>query len=124
MSYLGENIKKLRISHGLTQAQLGEKIGVAESTVSLYEAGKREPDIETIKQIANFFGVSTDDLLGLETKPTKKVHLSPDQATDDPELKEKLVKYAKYYQVAEEAADKKISPERLRLLIKVLEEDQ
>ena len=37
---------------------------MTQQRISAYEKGKREPDIETIKQLANFFGVTTDFLLG------------------------------------------------------------
>ena len=64
MTNLGRNIKKLREERGLTQFQLGEKIGLAESTISLYESGKREPNLETLQLFADFFGKSVDQLLG------------------------------------------------------------
>ncbi|CQR73349.1 HTH-type transcriptional regulator Xre [Sporomusa ovata DSM 2662] len=64
MSTLGINIRRFRDKFGLTQSQLGEKIGVAESTISLYESGKREPDLATLQNIANFFKVTIDHLLG------------------------------------------------------------
>lgn len=57
-------IKELRKDKGLTMKQFGEQIGMAESTISLYEAGKRQPDIETLNKIANYFNVTTDYLLG------------------------------------------------------------
>ena len=56
-------IRTLRKDKGLTMKQFGERIGMAESTISLYESGKRQPDNETLKKIADFFDVSTDYLL-------------------------------------------------------------
>ena len=64
MPTLGSIIRRLRDDNGLTQAKLGEKLGVAESTISLYESDKREPDVATIKRLADIFYVSTDYLLG------------------------------------------------------------
>lgn len=64
MSTLGRTIRRLREENSWTQAKLGEKLGLAESTISLYEADKREPDIATIKRLALIFYVSTDHLLG------------------------------------------------------------
>ena len=58
-------LKQLRQDAGLTMKKLGAKLGVAESTVSLYESGKRTPDVETVKRIAEYFNVSVDYLLGL-----------------------------------------------------------
>lgn len=48
--------------------ELGSHIGVAESTVSLWETGKREIDTEMLVKLATFFNVSTDELIGLEPK--------------------------------------------------------
>lgn len=59
-----EKIKLLRKQNNLTLKELAEKIGVAESTVSLYENGKREPSLDILKKIAKIFNVSTDYLLG------------------------------------------------------------
>lgn len=47
----------------MTQSELGEEIGVADSTISYYEIGKREPDFETLKKIAAYFNVTIDYLL-------------------------------------------------------------
>jgi transcriptional regulator with XRE-family HTH domain len=60
----GQRLRDLRLSKDLTQKQFGLKIGVAESTVSLYEAEKRVPDKTTLYLIADFFEVSLDYLLG------------------------------------------------------------
>lgn len=47
--------------------ELGMEIGVAESTVSQYETGKRQPDYETLLKLSEYFGVSVDYLLGRES---------------------------------------------------------
>ena len=48
--------------------ELGAEIGVAESTISQYETGKRQPDYETLLKLSEYFGVSVDCLLGRDTK--------------------------------------------------------
>lgn len=55
---------ELRKSKNLTQEQLALKLGIQRSTYSNYELGKREPDFETAKIIADFFEVSVDYLMG------------------------------------------------------------
>lgn len=60
------NLKKIRVNKGLTMKNLAKQIGVAESTISLYENGKRQPDHETLLRLADFFKVTTDYLLGRE----------------------------------------------------------
>lgn len=91
MSILGTNIKKLRTNSGLTQAQLGEKLGLAESTVSLYESGKREPDNKTLINIADFFGVTTDSLLGRTKTETIAAHRTDDPTSPLPEEARKSI---------------------------------
>lgn len=71
------NLRALRKSKGLTMKQLGEKIGVAESTISLYERGEREPDNATLIKLANYFIVSVDYLLGRADNPG----FSPEEKT-------------------------------------------
>lgn len=55
---------ELRKSKGLYQADVAKKIGVARATYGAYEQGNRQPDFDTLQSIANFFGVTTDYLLG------------------------------------------------------------
>lgn len=55
---------ELRKSKNLTQEQLAIKLGIQRSTYSNYEGGKREPDFDTAKLVADFFEVSVDYLMG------------------------------------------------------------
>jgi transcriptional regulator with XRE-family HTH domain len=66
---LGDRIRDLRNGNRWTQEELAEKLSLAKSTISLYEAGKREPDYETIKNIATCFNVTVDFLLGITINP-------------------------------------------------------
>lgn len=59
-----ENLKLLRKERKLTLKELANTIGIAESTLSLYENGKRKPDFETLNKFAEYFHVSVDFLLG------------------------------------------------------------
>ena len=58
-----DKIRYLRKHQELTQAEVAESINILQSTYSNYEQGTREPDISTIKRLANFFDVSIDYLL-------------------------------------------------------------
>lgn len=60
-------IKALRLEHGLRQIDLANKIGVLQSTISQWENGKVEPDIEALIKIASIFETSIDNVLGEET---------------------------------------------------------
>lgn len=64
-------LRELRKRCGITMKELGNEIGVAESTVSQYETGKRQPDYETLLKLSEYFGVSVDCLLGKENAPAE-----------------------------------------------------
>lgn len=66
------NLRTLRKQRGLSLKALGEALGLAESTISLYETGRRQPDNDTLVKIANFFGVTIDYLLGVSNGPVIK----------------------------------------------------
>lgn len=57
-------LKQLRREKGLKQDDLAKKFGIAQQTISNYEKRIREPDITTLKKMAEFFDVSLDFLLG------------------------------------------------------------
>ncbi len=56
--------KELRISKGLTQIEFSKRMNVDQSTVSKWEQDKAIPDIQTLVQLASFFNVSIDYLMG------------------------------------------------------------
>lgn len=57
------SISKLRKRAGLTQIALATSLGVSQSAISSWELGTREPDISTIKKLANIFHCTVDELL-------------------------------------------------------------
>ena len=57
-------IKKARENMGLTQQQVEEETKISQSTLSKYETGKLEPDIETLGILADLYEVSIDWLIG------------------------------------------------------------
>lgn len=68
MIKLGPQLVKLRESRSLTQYQLANQTGITRAAISHYEKGRREPDIETLVMLADFFKVSLDDFVGREVK--------------------------------------------------------
>ena len=63
---LAENIRKKRREMNLSQETFAERLGVSFQTISKWERGECYPDIEMLPQIANFFGISVDTLLGAD----------------------------------------------------------
>ena len=66
MTNLSDRLKQLRIGRHLTQQQLADNLGVAKSTISLYESGQRRPSYEQLEAIGDYFNVDTNYLLGKE----------------------------------------------------------
>lgn len=69
----GENFKKLRKSRNITQKELGAKIGLSKAVVSKYENGMGYPTYDVLIRIAQYFGVTTDYLLGVASGKTVDV---------------------------------------------------
>lgn len=67
---LNTQIKKLRTSMGISQVDLAKQLGVTKQSVSNWENDNIQPSIDMLVRIALFFNVSTDYMLGLETKKT------------------------------------------------------
>jgi Predicted transcription factor, homolog of eukaryotic MBF1 len=60
-----ERIKKARDDAGFSQEYVCAECKIPQSTLSKYESGKLEPDLEKLAKLADFLNVSTDWLLGL-----------------------------------------------------------
>ena len=59
-----ENIRSIRIDKGYTQTQIAERLGISQNTYSQYEIGILNYPVDTVVKLADFYGVSTDYLLG------------------------------------------------------------
>ncbi|WP_052078763.1 helix-turn-helix domain-containing protein [Spirochaeta lutea] len=70
MTIFSENLRNLRKKKGLTQRELGDVLGIGQTTVANYEQGARFPDSEMLVKIADYFSVSLDYLLGRNMNPT------------------------------------------------------
>ena len=70
--YIGENIKRLRKRKGITQETLAERLLVSTQAVSKWERNESLPDIGMILPLASYFGVSADELLGLDAAKTEE----------------------------------------------------
>lgn len=66
MLNIGNIIRELRKEHGLTQTQLAKEISSSQDTISLWELGKSNPDLESVVKLAKLFNVTTDYLLGMK----------------------------------------------------------
>lgn len=76
MQRFGDILAELREDRGLTQKQLGQILHVTGGTISNYEQGVHYPDLEKLIELADYFSVTTDYLLGRADS-----NLSPDVFT-------------------------------------------
>ena len=99
--YIGDRLKQLRVEYGILQKKLAEQLNLSQQTISLYESNKRQPDYDTLKQIAEFFNVSTDYILGI---------------TDIKETVNAVVEKADEYTLGESFSSYSTSEERIKAL--------
>ena len=83
MSKFSERLKELRRTKGPSQHQLAKNIGVSKSSVNMYERGEREPGLETVEAIADFYNVDLDYLLGKTNIPNKSLLTSAETIISD-----------------------------------------
>lgn len=117
-------LRELRKKCGITMKELGLEIGVAESTISQYETGKRQPDYETLLKLGEFFGVSVDYLLTGE-EPKKAPAPEGERSVSDEDIKfalfggdgeitdemyDEVKRFARMVKLREEAEKKKEHP--------------
>lgn len=73
MANIAKNIRRLRTAQNMTQDQLAERLHVTRQTVSNYETGKSQPDIDTIVRLAEALQTDPNTLLyGIPTPPNRK----------------------------------------------------
>lgn len=80
---IGKRIKDLRKKRKLTQAELSDSINIGQSTLANFENGKRTIPVDIVIQLAQFFNVSADYLLGLSNSPDAKEVIHGEQLSTD-----------------------------------------
>lgn len=88
---IGKNLRIIRKKNGLTQGELAEQINLSRSTYNAYEQEICEPSLETLCNLANFFKISLDELVGR------------DFAQAGTELENELLKTVKQLSLVEQA---------------------
>ena len=75
MDKMGSFLQELRKEHNLTQAELGDKLGVTNKTISRWETGNYMPPVEMLEMLGNLYGLTINELLcgkNLPRRNTKK----------------------------------------------------
>lgn len=76
MDLFSDNLKFLRQSHQLRQQDLAEKLDVKRSQIGAYEEGRAMPKIPVLQQLAAYFGLTLDELIGKDLKNQEKTIVS------------------------------------------------
>ena len=74
---IGAKIAELRREHNMKQDELAEMLGVTPQAMSKWENGASMPDISLLPKIAQIFGVTIDDLFGVNNTPKPDVQMLP-----------------------------------------------
>lgn len=109
VTMFAKRLRQAREERGWSQQQLADRVGIARVTITMYEAGEREPDFETLTKLAQALGVTTDYLLGRTDNPHPPAAV-PVQEEPWPEGVQVLRR-----------ASTKLTPEKKRLLIRLIE---
>lgn len=75
-----ERMRLLRISKALTRKEVAKKIGVSEQSVKCWENGTKHPSMAALIALASIFGVSTDFILGIDTKKEKELLMTKQES--------------------------------------------
>lgn len=78
-------LKELRESKGLSQAALAKELHITQGAIGNWESGTREPNIEMINKLSEYFGVSVDYLLGRD-----ELSVSVDSNKDNIDIQDRL----------------------------------
>lgn len=79
--YTSAKIREYRKLNGLTQKELGDRIGVKHNTISGYEKGTSEPEQDLLFKIANVLHISINDLFPSTTSETYPINISVSNIT-------------------------------------------
>lgn len=80
---IGENIKRMRRKRNLTQEEMAAHLGISFQSVSKWERGDGYPDITMLPALANYFGISVDELLGMSEIATEMQYNEINQMWDE-----------------------------------------
>lgn len=98
-----ERLRFLREQKNLTQPELGKIFNLSKQTISAYENGDTSPPIDTVVLFADFFGVTTDFLLGKQTEAVEEEGLFYGLDEDERETIRRQAAFLRY--------EKKLSPD-------------
>lgn len=85
-SVIGDNLARLRKNKGISMRKLSDDTGISYGSYTGYEYGRREPNREVIVKLAEYFGTTTDEILGIEKD-------SPAETAEEPITMDELIQF-------------------------------
>ena len=110
-----ERLRELRQNKGLSQSQLAYALNISKSAISMYELGKREPDLETLECMADYFNVDINYLVGKEDG--SMYYLDPEAAEIAQEVQQRPELKVLF------DASRKVSADDLRFVIDMIDDN-
>ena len=95
MSKIGKNIRKIRTTKGLNQTAFGAIFNLTRGSIGSYEEGRAEPKIDTLIQIANYFGITLDDITTKDITVNQLSRFNPEVLTTKKSAKQEIQKQNK-----------------------------
>lgn len=89
-----EKLKELRKGKGMTQQALADVLNLTKGAIAMWETGKRTPDAEMLKELANYFNVTVDFILNHETEGLDDINSSNSEGLSDPTNSQDDLKFA------------------------------
>lgn len=72
MKKYGDYLKNERLAHNLSQEKLAREIGITQAQISYYEKNINEPSISICEKLADFYGITVDELIGRDYEKNNK----------------------------------------------------
>ena len=83
-------LRELRNKANLSQQELADIIGTSKSSINMYERGEREPGLDTVGKLAEYFDVTTDYILGKTTENKEKKKMAKREWLTDEQVEEEI----------------------------------
>lgn len=104
---VGSFLKKLRIEKSITQAELAERLGVSNRSVSRWENGSTMPDFDLLMEMAQYYGVEVGEILSGERRPSEETEKS----------EELMLRIAEYNNIEKDFFSKRMSAKFLIAIV-------
>ena len=122
MPTFGERLRLLRNGKGLSQLDFAKQISLSKSSVNMYERNEREPNLETLERIADYFNVDLDYLLGKSEFPNRYAWLASVSDAEDDASSEPTANIIRIAARDGSFQERRLSDQQLAALVAILDQ--